>query len=200
MMVAKPPMLIAEYELPMRELVHQWTLEMAKASEPLLQEISGHSVDHLPDQSSPEGVGAGGFYLGPPHTSTIEISFDSLRGTDLEEWWLGIFSAGESLGTHMVKHIFETMKKVCAKTGNIVKSDGEPISHDRIIDMIEMLDLEVDENLQFKSPPKIVLSPEAAGQLENLGPLTAEQEERFRKIMLGKLEKQRAEKRTRKLD
>lgn len=188
-----------EYESPFRRFMARCIHELAQAQDPLLQEIHSKPVDHLPDESTPEGVSHGSLH--PIQiTSEYSLSFQALEDTDLEAWWGDLYASSMKTAEQMVKHLFAVLNETSARSGNAIDAAGQPIGYDSIMDLLEKLDLPVNQDLEFEGEPFMIVSPESAKHFAALGPLTAEQEQRFKRIMKDKYERQNAQRRTRKLD
>jgi hypothetical protein len=158
------------------------------------------TIDHFPDEPTPENTGLGSFHPMGRLTGKVALTCDDLLHTRLDVWWIGIDSASQEMGDRMVGEVIQVLSEVCESTGNVTDGGGEPLSYDHILDMFEKVDFEVDENLQFKGNPVFLMSPEMVQRLSALGPPSQEQEERHKRIMIEKRDRQNAQKRLRKLD
>jgi hypothetical protein len=92
--------------------------------------------------------------------------------------------------------MFRIIDAATEAVGNKFDAQGDPISHDRLIDMIERVHIPFDEEGNYKLT--LVLPPEHARRLASIQP-TEEQVKRHDEIIVRKREEFYASKPTRKL-
>jgi hypothetical protein len=108
---------------------------------------------------------------------------------------------GSQLLEQKTKALFETMKKATEATGNVIDTKGQPISHDYIFQMIEMMDM--DFNPQGEPEwPTMVVSPTLGERMEQLSREANDDpkiKKRYEELIIRKKEEFRAREADRKL-
>lgn len=192
----RPILLFPEYDAPMEELLSESIYQFAIREDPFLAQIKRVKTAFL---AAPSGVGHGRTFGGQQLQLTGTPTYEESLQTNLEAWSSFVHSMGVQQARQLARMLFASMDEATTEAGTNVDLGGQPLSHDRIFDLFESMEFEVDDNLE-PIGLTIVTSPETADAMKKLQPLTPAQEERRKAIMLEKRRIQDAKKRTRKLD
>jgi hypothetical protein len=101
----------------------------------------------------------------------------------------------ETLTAHLLRSIGRTSEAV----GNVFDFGAEPLTHDKVLDIIERLELDFDADGKPKNRYAIVVPPNLWDRVAALPPMTPEQEKRAERIIEAKREEWRARQRSRRL-
>jgi hypothetical protein len=98
----------------------------------------------------------------------------------------------------LMGYFVETMGKVTEGTGNVVDAGGKPLSFELIYDALDKVELSVDENDELVMP-ELMMHPDQAQKLQELPPLTPEQQQKLDELKERKREEALARRRRRRL-
>jgi len=121
---------------------------------------------------------------------------DTIRDTDIDSFTQTLHEFALGVARQRVEYMFRMFDDVTQKTGNAVSAQGNPVTYDRLTDMLELAEHSFDDD---GSPQGvIILPPEAYAQLFSRPPTKAE-EMRMKAVMERKKAEYFAQKRTRRL-
>lgn len=187
--------LMPEFEKPMGELFAVAIRTLAFIEEPLLAEVQIVTVDDLPE---PSDVGVGDTYPGGIEMLG-QTKISNILEVDVEAWTGLVSEISTQLAKGMIQMLLAGVRQSAEKVGNTVNFHGEPLSHDHLLDMLEMIDFDVDDD---DNPVGLIMvsHPKYVEQFYRLPPPTQEQLNRWESIIAAKREASNAKKRNRTLD
>ena len=94
----------------------------------------------------------------------------------------------------LMPQIYKHISEICEITGNTVSG---PLTYDKILDAFEQVHTTIDDH--GNHGVSVVVSPDMYEKLLALGPMTKEQEERYKQIVLTKQKEQDVRRRSRSL-
>jgi hypothetical protein len=163
----------------------------------LLGGIQREKVDHL-SSGADVGDAAGGHV----HPIEVRLSFTltkaAIQNGDLGAWAAMIHEAAMASRESMATQFFAAVDESCRRVGNVVDARGRPFGWDILDEMLDVVDLDFDE----EGEPKLqtfVGNPSLVERIARLPPRTAEEESRYRAILLKKKAAFDARRRVRKL-
>lgn len=173
--------------------------ELVWKKDPVLSQISVVEAEEIPttQYSLPSGET---LELQPiAAAGTANIQTEDLLSSDLSSYYVSIDAAAESILPQVREQFYNHVGTVCDAYGNSVSAEGQPISHELMLQVYEKKDLNFDENGNIAEGEMIVLSASMAEQLRKLPPMTAEQEQAWNEMIERKRQEFYARKRNRKL-
>lgn len=155
--------------------------ELMQAKDPILRQIKTETIEH--NLNSQLTTDSGEVIVIQPILNQAEFPLtlmDAVEGK-LESFVIGIDTASEAGLRSLMTQIFERLGQVCDATGNTLDAQGQPISHDFMLQMLEKVEMRFDEegnhSTIFCLPPKIT------EQLKKLPPPTLEQERAWNELI-----------------
>lgn len=128
-------------------------------------------------------------------SADVTIHADAFRKTDVDKFVEFVWSLCESLMSQATMYLFETVSLTTEAVGNVVDGGGKNI-WDAQIEMMEKTKMHFDENGNHNC--KFYMHPDTFKKL-SANPPTAEQQERWQKLLNAKKDEYYAKKRTRRL-
>jgi len=187
-----------EYDAAYRLFFGETVRTLARARSPLLAqmqftEISGTIGSRVRTREGMDVV------LEPGKTSA-EVSNDltAIRAGDYEQLYVELDQAADAMAEGLVGFFVETMDKVTEGTGNVVDAGGQKLSFELIYETLDRIELSIDEDGELVMP-SLVMHPDQAEKLQELGPLTPEQEAMLAELKERKREEALARRRRRRL-
>ena len=109
-----------------------------------------------------------------------------------------IDTASDEALKQVMPQFFQRMGQITEAAGNAYHAQGQPLSHDMLLDMFDRVEIGFDES---GNPvmPTLVTGPDLYQGLQRLPPPTQEQQQRFAEIIERKRSEHNAERRHRKL-
>jgi len=173
--------------------------ELVRRKDPILSQIPVNKVDEIPtaQYSLPSGET---LEIEPIYVSgTANLQTDDLLSGELNSYYIFLNEVAENMLPQMKQQFYEHVNSVCDAFGQSVSAEGQPISHELIMKLLERKQIEFDDNGNFAEGETLVLNSSTVEQLRNLPPMTAEQEKAWNDLMERKRQEFYARKRTRKL-
>jgi hypothetical protein len=93
--------------------------------------------------------------------------------------------------------LFEYVERVCEASGNTINANGQPLSYDLIIQMLDTMDMSFDED--GNSNAMLIVHPTMAEKIGNLPPPTEEQSKAWAKMIERKRQEYNKSRRGRRL-
>lgn len=158
---------IPELEEELENLVSKFVENATRARAPAMGSISRHrifegkqSVIIRPDGEENETK----FHA---FSADSEIPSKTLLYSSLNEILECFIPVAEAMAKDHEKMFFETMDEVTKKTGNIVHGGGQPLSHEKILEVLEVIQIDFDSD---GSPimPTMIISPAMEPRLKEL--------------------------------
>lgn len=186
---------LPEYQRQMGQFYHSVIRDVA-ASSPIVGQIRERSTQHRgPSRNAPQPSPVDH----EPSTFQQEVSFhfDIAREGRVEDFINLLISAGEEYVSQLEQSLVRVLHEVTEATGGVIDAQGEPLTFDHIIELIEKVELASDEDGGL-SLPTILMNPETRKKLESKAP-TPDQITRLNDVLRMKLEENQRNKRTRRL-
>jgi len=127
----------------------------------------------------------------------LTMSVDAVRAGDFGELITQFDRASDELARQLVAMLVGAMEKATDHTGQVVRS-SDPVSFDAIYEGLDRMDWSLKPNGEL-ALPSIFMHPDAAKRLEQLLPLTADQEAKLEALKARKHEELLARRRSRRL-
>ena len=192
------PFALYEYDAAFSLFFGQAVRALARARSPLLsqmqfEEVSGtlgsrvRSQEGMDVDLEPGGVGM-----------DVTADLNAVRASDFAALYGEMDEAADQLAEGLVGAFVETMSKVTEGTGNVIDAGGQQVSFELIYEMLERIEFSVDENDELIMP-SLLIHPNQAEKLQELGPLTSDQERRMAELKQRKREEALARRRRRRL-
>lgn len=128
---------------------------------------------------------------------TVVMHMDVIRHSQLEKFISILVDVSRQHQDALERELFRTLQDVCEGTGNVIDASGQPPNFDRIIDLIQGMEIRFDED-GMTGKPTIMMHPDTAQRLGEHPP-SAEQMDRLNEILRLKKAEYDAQKRTRRL-
>lgn len=189
--------MMPEYEQPFATLFTQAVHGFIPVHAPLLAGIRTTTVDHLAEESVP---GAHGGAMGSESIEArSQVPTAAIARTDLDAWYTIVWDTAEQFAHGQVQLMLRSVGQASEQAGTAIDMKGAPLTHDAVLDMLERMHFEVDDHGRPVGLT-LVVAPEIGDRLARLGPRSAEQDARYRRIIAEKRRVQDAAKRVRRLD
>jgi hypothetical protein len=127
----------------------------------------------------------------------MSTSVAAVRAADYDEFYAQVDQAAEMLASDLMKVWVGTMDKVTEATGNVVDAGGK-LTFEVLYEMLDKLEYSLDENDELVMP-SLVMHPDTAKKLEELGPPTPEQNAKLAELRERKRGEALARRRRRRL-
>ena len=188
-----------EYDQPVADIIGEALRTLAITHEPFLAQIPtvGRAGDFPPEDA--EAFGRGQLLNGERVSARMTADWQSMKALDLDAWLEMLWDGAGQFAEGMARMAFDAMDRAAQGSGNAVNFSSGDITHERVLEMLEKMEFDVDEN-DMPIGLTLVTSPAMAEKLQSLPPLTPEQQARWDDLIRRKKEAQRARKRTRRLD
>ena len=168
---------LPEYDRAFAAFVHESVRELARARDPLLAQMkfaptSGPLGSSIRDREGEE-------VEIPPGEVSYEIgaSWAAIAAGDFDALYIALDEAAESLAKSLVGLWVGTMERITDATGNVVDAGGQ-FTFEVLYEALEGLEYTLDENDELVMPT-LVMHPDDAKQLQELGPPTDEQNQKL---------------------
>lgn len=192
------PFALHEYDAAFSQFFGQTVRALALARSPLLNEtqfmeVSGTLGSRVRTR---EGVDV---ELEPGGVD-MEVTADlkAVRAGDFAVLHGEMNKAADRLAEGLAAFFVEGMSKVTEGTGNVIDAGGQELGFELIYEMLEKVDFSLDENDELVMP-SLLMHPDQAEKLQELGPLTVEQERRMDELKQRKRDEALARRRPRRL-
>jgi hypothetical protein len=168
------PFALPEYDRAFSVFVAETVRELARARDPVLSQMQFSSV--------PSAVGSRVRDLEgldvdlEPAKVGFELTMDleAVRTGDYDAFVLALDDAAEMLARDLMRVWVGTMHKVTEATGNVIDAGGE-FTFETLYKALESIEYSLDDNDELIMP-SLVMHPDTAKKLEQLGPPTPEQQ------------------------
>lgn len=181
---------IPQLEEELETLVSKFVENAARARAPAMGEVSRHRVfeGHQSAIVRPSGETDDTEFR--EFSAESEIPSDTLLYSSLDEIFKCFIPVAEAMANDQERMFFEIMHQVTQKTGNVVDGGGQPLSHEKILEVLETIQIDFDTDGNPRMPT-MVISPAMAPRMKELAddPSAKEFEEKQKKI----IEKKRME-------
>jgi hypothetical protein len=140
--------------------------------------VSKESMSQLPDYSSP--LPGDETLLGRPieAVSSLTIDYNDVVSGDLDVILVAMHKIATEMADQISNGIMAHISEICDRTGNVITGE---LSWNTIGDALEHMDFSFDEHGNHNI--SIVVNPEGARTLQNLGEPTSQQRTRIEKII-----------------
>lgn len=128
----------------------------------------------------------------------ITADLNAVRAGDLATLHGEMDEAANGLAEGLERSLVEGLSKVTEGTGNVFDAGGQELGFELIYEMLEKYEFSVDENDELVMP-SLLIHPDQAEKLQELGPLTPDQERRMAELKQRKREEALARRRRRRL-
>lgn len=187
---------LPEYESVWSEFMRIALHKLTEANDPVFAQIRKEETQRAsesPPASAPSPLDS------RPLEAVAEWSLPSaaFTKTDVDAILVSLDEAAQSFLSSLMPQIFRHISDICRATGMTISAGGEPLSVERILDMLEKVDIDFDED-ENPIMPQLVVHPDMRQQLAALT-FTPEHLQRSHEIMSRKLEHHRARKRDRRI-
>jgi hypothetical protein len=192
------PFALYEYDAAFTRLFGETLRTLARARSPFLSQIQfvempGTVGSRVRDRQGMDIV------LEPGKTGTdVTADLNAVRDGDYEKLHVELDKAADSMAEQLVGYFVESLDKVTEGTGNVVDVGGRPLSFELIHEMLDKIEFSVDENDELVMP-SLVMHPDQAERLQDLPPLTPEQQQQLDELKERKREEALARRRRRRL-
>lgn len=187
-----------EYEVAFISFVHEALHELMAVKDPVLGRIKRVRSKQLTtvQNSMPTGEVVGG----EPVQMAVPFRFksDDIINGEVDEIGSVIDTASDEALKQIMPQFFQRMGQISEAAGTSYNAQGQPISHDMVLDMFDRVEIGFDES---GNPimPTLVAGPDLYQSLQRLPPPTPEQYRRFAEIIERKRSEHNARRRNRKL-
>jgi hypothetical protein len=143
--------------------------------------VSKESMEQLPDYSVP--LPDDDAVRGRPidATAVVVIRDEDVITGDVDSVLAAMDSVATEMTGQITKGILDHISEICGSTGNVVAGE---LSYDVINDVMEKLDFSFDD--EGNHNVSVVVDPQGAQRLQDLGKPTAEQQARYDEIIARK--------------
>jgi len=192
------PFALYEYDAAFSRFFGDTVRSLARARSPLLSEMHFEEVggtlgsrvrsrEGMDVELEPGGVGM-----------EVTADFNAVRAGDFAVLYGEIDKAANQLAEGLVGFLVEGLSKVTEGTGNVVDAGGQKLSFELMYEMLEKVEFSVDEHDELVMP-SLLMHPNQAKKLQELEPLTPEQERRMAELKERKRKEALARRRRRRL-
>jgi hypothetical protein len=189
---------LTEYEFAFISFVHEALHELMAAQDPVLGSIKRvRSKQMATVQNS---MPTGEVVEGNPLQMEVPFIFksdDVIRGA-VDEIGSVIDAASDEALKQVMPQFFQRMGQITEAAGNAYNAQGQPLSHDMVLDMFDRVEIGFD-GLGNPIMPTLIAGTELYRNLQKLSPPTPEQHRRFAEIIERKRSEHNARRRHRKL-
>lgn len=167
------------------------------SSSPLIGEIAERPTRHRgPIRNAPQPNPVE--HRSEPLTINYEVSFDIIRNGQVEAFVeLLIQQANEQFIGGLERQFIRAAQDVTHASGRVIDANGEPLSFDHVIDLVESVEISSDESGALRMPT-IMMNPETRKIVERLQP-TPEQHDRLNAVLRKKHEENLRNRKTRRI-
>lgn len=194
-MVIKPSLGIPAYERAGHRVMNL-VMDLLASTDPVLGAIPLRNTGHAgPTRNVP-----GPAPVDHPLTEFSErfyLHADTIRDTDTETYLLTLIDLSKVHQERLAKTFIETTTDIAEAVGNTVDARGLPLTWDRFLDVIELIDVSFDDEGRA-SGLQVIMHPDTYRLMSQV-PRTSEHDARFYDIMRRKKEKWDAQQRPRRL-
>lgn len=181
---------IPQLEEELETLLSKFVENAARARAPVIGEVSRHRVFEGHQSAIVRSGGEMDDTEFREFSAESEIPSDTILYSGLDEIFECFIPVAEAMANDQERMFFETMHQVTQKTGNIVDGGGQPLSHEKIFEVLETIQIDFDTDGNPRMPTMVV-SPAMAPRIKELAndPSAKEFEAKQKKI----IEKKRME-------
>lgn len=194
-MNAKPSLSIPAYERAQHRVMNL-IMDVLASTDPVLGAIPVRSTGHAGPTRNVPGPNPVDHPLSE-FSERFYLHADTIKGTDTETYLLTLIDLGKTYRERLGRTFFETTTDIAEAVGNAIDARGLPLSWDRFLDAIELIDVSFDREGRA-SGLQVIMHPETH-RLMNQVPRTPEHDERFNDIMRRKKDHWDAQQRPRRL-
>lgn len=165
--------------------------------DPVLRQIRNRAVEHVP--TSQVTMPSGEVVKSAPIVNRMEFAIhmaDAIQGKP-ESLAASLDEASEAGLRNTMPKLFEYVERVCEASGNTINANGQPLSYDLIIQMLDTMNMSFDED--GNSNAMLIVHPTMAEKIGNLPPPTEEQSEAWAKMIERKRREYNESRRVRRL-
>lgn len=149
--------------------------------DPVLRQIRNRAVEHVP--ISRVTMPSGEVVESAPIVNRMEFGInmgDAIQGKP-ESLAASLDEASEAGLRNTMPKLFEYVERVGEASGNTINANGQPLSYDLIIQMLETMDMSFDED--GNSNAMLIVHPTMAEKIGKLPPPTEEQSKAWAKMI-----------------
>lgn len=191
---------VSEYDVAGFDFFHRAMRKMMEAQDPIYAQMPKEKREFLGSDADNADAGDAPRSADPTVARTFDMQYE-IR-FDIDEAISGkqdrllavIDGAAKEALKQLMPQIYAHISEICEATGNTVSGQ---LTHDMILDAFERVQTTINEDGSHNI--SIVMSPEAYRKYLALGPMTSEQEERYKSIIIAKRKDQNVRKRSRTL-
>jgi hypothetical protein len=188
---------LPEYSAAARETAYMAIEALAVARSALLSKMRKESTEAIPVSRFTSADGEELEILPTAVRVPLSVDIPSVVSGDLGSLRAALDAAAEEQEKAIAHALFSGISELTDYTGNKVDAGGRPISWDLITDTLEKMEIAFDED--GKMDLTLVVHPDTAKKLEELGPPTPEQQARYDAVLETKRQEWQARKRQRRL-
>jgi hypothetical protein len=187
-------MRLDEYDTAGREFFSEAVEAIARASDPILEQIHREKVEVLPPSIST--FESGTVLRKDPMESSATVTFsipEAIDG-DFSDVLAAVADTAEQFVGSLMPKVFEHISEICDATGNVVSGEGRSF-WDAMLETLETISISFDEDGN-PSLPSIVMHPDMA---DKLGEPPPGHQDRCNEIIARRRDEWMAGRRTRRL-
>ncbi|WP_370316000.1 hypothetical protein [Sagittula sp.] len=181
---------IPQLEEELETLVSKFVENAARARSPAMGEVARHRVfeGHQTAIVRPNGETDDTEFR--EFSADSEVPSDTILYSSLDEIIKCFIPVAEAMANDQERFFVEIMHQVTQKTGNVVDGGGQPLSYEKILEVLEVIEIDFDANGNPRMPT-LMINPALAPRIKEMadGPSAKEFEKKLKKI----IEKKRLE-------
>jgi hypothetical protein len=188
---------LSEYRGAFGIFFHAAVNALMRAKDPVLREIKTETKEHLPTYRVTATTGETVEFKTIRSEMSFTLHLSDIVNSNFEALVLNLDDAADQGLKSLMPQLFANLSRVCAATGNVVDGKGQPFSFDRVLDVLDKIQIDFDE-AGNPEMPMMVLSPELFAKIR-MQPPTEVQIKRREEIINRKREEFNARRRTRQI-
>ena len=190
---------LPEYLLAERGFTYKAIETIARASDPVISQLQvEENVERTSTQYSlPSGetLEMQEIVVGTDAT----LNFIDVLDGNLSGYYTLVYEMSQELIRKFVPKFYEHVATVIDAYGGTVNADGQPLSHELMLELFERKQISFDEEGNISKDEILVVGPQMAEELRQLPPRTPEQERKWNEMLERKRQEFNAGKRTRRI-
>ena len=181
---------IPQLEKKLETLVSKFIGNAVRVRAPAMGEVSRHRVFEGHQSAIVRPSGETDDIEFREFSAESEIPSDTILYSGLDKIFECFIPVADAMANDQERMLFEIMHQVTQETGNVVDGGGQPLSHEKILELLETIQIDFDTDGNPRMPT-IFISPTVAPRMKELAdaPSAREFEEKQKKI----IEKKRVE-------
>lgn len=158
---------IPQLEEELETLVSKFVENVARARAPAMGEVSRHRLFEGHKSAIVRSGGEEDETEIREFSAESEIPSETILYGSLDEILQCFVPVAEAMANDQEKMFFDTLRQATEKTGNIVSGDGQPLSHQKILEVLETIEIDFDAEGNPRMPTMMV-SPAMAPRIQEL--------------------------------